>query len=132
MADAIAAPGLNDVTAPRAADVVLRIEAVRFPLSDEKVLQLVMAEEFNTWFGPQAVEREVKLGNGDVVDFMVGDIAVEVKIRGSRAAIFRQVKRYCAHERVSVLVLATRVTMGLPPTVNGKPCFVASLGRAWL
>lgn len=73
--------------------------------------------------------REVELVKGDIIDFMVGPIGVEVKIKGQRRAIYRQCERYCEHACVGSLVLATNVAMGMPETINGKPVFVASLGR---
>lgn len=113
-----------------AAALVRLIEGWRLPLSHEKRLQEALADEF-TALGI-AFKREVRLGAGDVVDFMLGDVAIEMKIKGARREIFRQVKRYCKHESVGALVLVTRVCMWLPATVERKPCFVASLGRAWL
>ena len=103
----------------------------RMPLSDEKALQASIAEAFTTLSVP--FRREVHLGPRDIVDFMVcDDIAIEVKIKGARRAIFRQVERYCGYDAVGSLLLATNVPMGLPETLCGKPISVASLGRGWL
>jgi hypothetical protein len=102
----------------------------RLPLSDEKQLQIEIAVAFAS--AGLAAEREVRLAPGDIVDFMVGDIAVEVKIKGSKRDIFRQVERYCEHNAVRELVLATNVPMALPPMVCGKPTSVALLGLGWL
>ena len=77
-------------------------------------------------------EREVRLAPGDIVDFMIGGVAIEVKIGGRKRSIYDQCERYCEHERVEALVLATSVAMGFPPEIKGKPCYVASLGRGWL
>lgn len=78
------------------------------------------------------VEREVALGDGDIIDMMVGGVGIEVKIKGQKRAIYRQCKRYCMHERVRELVLATSVATGFPQYINGKPIYVANLARAWL
>lgn len=103
----------------------------RLPLSDEKILQAEMARVFAEAGLPYA--REVTLGEGDIVDFMVGETtAVEVKIKGSKRAIFRQCERYCGHDRVAELVLATNVPMSLPPEICGKPVAVSLLGFGWL
>jgi hypothetical protein len=85
------------------------------------------------------VHREFHLGPGDIVDFMVGDLvpigsglAIEVKIKGQRREIFRQLERYCAYPNVREMVLATNVPMGLPDLICGKPVSIVHLGRGWL
>jgi hypothetical protein len=116
---------------PYAAFIARILETRRFTLGDEKLLQAEMAEFFAAEHF--AVEREKALGDGDICDFFIaGQVAVEVKIKGARRAIFRQCRRYCAHDEVKALVLATNIAMGLPKLINGKPTFVASLGAGWL
>lgn len=102
----------------------------RLPLSDEKQLQIAIGDAFTA--AKLNFAREVRLAPGDIVDFMVEGCAVEVKIKGGKREIFRQVERYCAHKQVEELVLATNVPMGLPPAVWGKPCSIALLGMGWL
>lgn len=114
----------------------------RLPLSDEKDLQAKIAEMLALEKVPFV--REVRLdGEGrDIVDFMVGPgatlqpleaaCAIEVKIGGSRRAIFRQIERYCEHPSVAEIVLATNVPMSLPFEVKGKRTAIAHLGRSWL
>jgi hypothetical protein len=112
----------------------------RLPLSDEKDLQAKIAEMLALEKVPHV--REVRLDDHDIVDFMVGDsatlqplepaCAIEVKIGGSRRAIYRQLERYCAHPQVAEIVLATNVPMNLPFEINGKRTAVANLGRGWL
>lgn len=77
------------------------LQSFRWPLSDEKRLQEVMAEQLAG--GSIAAEREVHLGDGDIIDFMVGGTGIEVKIKGSKRAIYRQCERYCGHARVTSL-----------------------------
>jgi hypothetical protein len=112
----------------------------RLPLSDEKDLQAKIAEMLALEKVPHV--REVRLDDHDIVDFMVGPgaslqplepaCAIEVKIGGSRRAIYRQLERYCAHPQVTEIVLATNVPMNLPFEINGKRTAVANLGRGWL
>jgi hypothetical protein len=112
----------------------------RLPLSDEKALQSAIADMLALEKVP--FQREVRLSEKDIVDFMVGEgallqplgqaCAIEVKIGGARRAIFRQVERYCAHPQVSEIVLATNMPMALPWEINGKRTAIAHLGRGWL
>lgn len=103
----------------------------RWPLSDEKLLQPLIAIEFAR-AGLSNISREVHLGPRDIVDFLIGGVAVEVKIKGDRRAIFRQLERYCGYDAVGEIVLATNVPMSLPELIEGKPASIAALGRGWL
>jgi len=110
----------------------------RLPLADEKLLQLeiskVLADDGLLHL------RELRLGKGDIVDFLVLDqtelplsgVAIEIKVKGNRRDIYRQLERYCTYECVREIVLATNVPMGLPVEINGKPASLAALGRGWL
>lgn len=86
--------------------IVKFIQIRRLPLGDEKKAQWALAAEFDA--SGIAYEREVDLGGGDIIDFMVGDTAIEMKIKEQRRAIYRQCERYCSHDRVKALVLATK------------------------
>lgn len=110
--------------------IVAFFHARRFPLTDEKILQARIAE----CLVKEEIEheREVRLAPGDIVDFVISGVAVEVKIKGAKRRIYDQCARYCQHDGVKALVLATAVPMGFPPEIHGKPCYVASLGRGWL
>lgn len=52
-------------------------------------------------------EREVRLNPRDRLDFLAGNVAVEVKVSGSTAATQRQVVRYLKSDRIASLVLVT-------------------------
>lgn len=103
-----------------------------FPLSDEKAAQAAIAGALDT--AAIRYEREVRLGDGDVIDFMFdGGLGMEVKLRGAgRMAIWRQLERYARHDSVKALLLASNTAMGLPATILGKPAYYHSLGRNWL
>lgn len=78
-------------------------------------------------------KREVVLGPGDRPDFMiVGGIAIEVKLKASKRAIYRQCERYCAYDQVKGLILVSATAMGFPEEIHGKSTWVASLGGGWL
>lgn len=102
----------------------------RFPITDEKETQREIEKALagaGMDFG-----REVRLSDQDTVDFMVGKVALEVKLKGSPMKIYRQLARYAEHESVEAILLVTARSMTLPATINGKPAAVVSLCRAWL
>lgn len=78
-------------------------------------------------------EREVHLSDYDIVDFMVGGIAIEVKLKGAnKKAVFKQLCRYAKHNRVTDIILPSNTGMGLPQTIENKPVFYIPLGSSWL
>lgn len=78
--------------------------------------------------------REHVLSVGDRIDFLVGDVGVEVKIDGGKGAVLRQLFRYAVHPGIAGLVLVTtraKHLQGLPPTIFKKPV-VGVYVAAWL
>jgi hypothetical protein len=73
---------------------------------------------------------EVALTPRDRIDFLVGRIGVEVKIKGTRDALHRQVQRYAESPLVDELLVITTMHehRGLPATVGGKPLSVLVIG----
>lgn len=122
---------MNDDIQAAVRAVTNLIEVSKLSLTDEKQTQVHIAKVLDA--GGVAFEREVRLSDRDIVDFMVdGSVAVEVKIKGQRKAIYRQLERYAAHNQVKAVVLVTSVAMTLPPEIGGKPATVASLSKGWL
>lgn len=113
-----------------AKEVIKLLALMRWPLSDEKRLQEMMADHFLA--SKVLAKREVRLDAGDIIDFMIGSVGLEVKVKGSKREIYRQCVRYCEHDAVSELVLASNVALGLPRVINGKPVHLVALGRGWL
>lgn len=112
-------------------DVIQLLSTRRFPLSSEKELQAEIAKALSA--AGMEYKREYRLSEADVIDFMLPDgIGIEVKLRQQRSGILRQCERYCAHETLQGLILVSASAMGLPPEIKGKPCWMVSLGRAWL
>ncbi|KJR10260.1 hypothetical protein [Gordonia sihwensis] len=51
-------------------------------------------------------EREVRVPGGRV-DFVVGTVAIEVKIKGSSESLSRQLQRYVEAGRFTAIIVAT-------------------------
>ena len=115
-----------------AASVIDLVHRTTLSLSTEKATQadlhaaLVMAGI--------GAEREVRLAPGDIIDLLLPcGLGIEVKLRGAqKRRVFAQLVRYAGHERIRGLLLVTNLPMGLPPVIQGKPAWSASLGRGWL
>lgn len=99
-----------------------------YRMAQESLLQEDLEKHFRAGCIPY--EREFKFSTTERVDFFVdGHIAVELKIKGSRRGILRQMQRYADVERVDSLILMTSAAMGMPATLSGKPVYVVQLGR---
>lgn len=100
-------------------------------IGDEKALQSDISDAL-TGLGVLH-EREHRLSKHGIVDFwFAGGLACEVKIKGSKREIRRQLARYAAHPDVNALLLITARTVGLPECLNGKPLYTYSLSKAML
>lgn len=102
----------------------------RFSLASEEELKLEMKAVLEAHGIP--FEREYRLDAKNRPDFFVYEHAVEVKIKGSAKAIYRQCERYSAFPQVKGIYLITNKSMGFPETLNGKPCYIINLGKSWL
>lgn len=111
-------------------EIVAFIEARRLSLTSEKRAQQDLESELVR----AGIEhrREVRLSRHDIIDFMIGAVGIEMKIKGQRREIYAQCARYCEHSEVKALVLATNAAMGMPTEICGKPVLIARLGIAWL
>lgn len=106
------------------------IKSRRFSLSDEKKLQAEIEEVFES--AGIIHKREFRLDAGSIIDFMVDTTGIEIKIKGSKLSIFRQIERYAQFNQIERLILVTNVPMGMPELVKGKPVYIVNLSRAWL
>lgn len=115
------------------ADVIRLVQRSRLDLSSEKHLQEGVAEVLKA--AGIAYEREKRLSLKDIPDFLIdGGVVVECKMRNKskKMDIFRQLARYATYPEVTAIILASNVTMGLPPELEGKPLFAASLSHGWI
>lgn len=101
-------------------------------LSNEKLLQMDIEESFKSY--GLDFKREVFLDKNNIVDFMISELAIEVKIHGKASAmsIYRQLERYSKIDKVGAILLLTSKTMSLPLEINNKPVYILSLGRIQL
>jgi hypothetical protein len=90
----------------------------RFDCATEQALQ----DGIETALADVPHEREKALSPKDRPDFMVGSVAVEVKVGGGLSALIRQLHRYASHDCVSeILVVTSRLRLAnLPNWLNGK------------
>jgi hypothetical protein len=107
-------------------DTISILSAKKLPLQNEKLLQIEIARILPSFI------PEYPLNGSGVIDFFLSGVGIEVKITGNRKDIYRQCKRYCDSFEIKSLILVTNRAMGLPSQINGKPCYVVNLGKAWL
>lgn len=122
--------------------VAAQLKLGRWQARDERALQDAVERVLREAFG-DAVRREVDLFEVDEalrptsvgrVDFLVGEVGVELKMRGSRASVLRQVQRYLGSPLLSSIVVAsTKPTLlsNWPHTLAGKLVAPVVL-RTWL
>jgi hypothetical protein len=115
--------------------LVRLIEQQQFDLSTEKRMQSQLSEVL--LLNHYEFEREKILSDKDIPDFLVEkEIIIECKLRGARSPrkmdVYKQLCRYAEHETVKALILASNLSMGIPPEINGKPVFAASCSKGWL
>lgn len=114
-----------------AGGIIKFLSQYRLSFLDEKDLQRQIEEHLIA--GGISHTREARLDDSNIVDFLIaGNIAMEIKIKGSRREIYKQCERYCSFDNVSQLILVTNRSMGFPKEINRKPCYVMALGKAWL
>jgi hypothetical protein len=71
-------------------------------------------------------EREVVIGDGDRIDFLIGALGAEVKLKVSPNDVIRQVHRYVQAEILEAVIVITssmRLATSLPESMNGKPVY---------
>ncbi|WP_297105197.1 hypothetical protein [uncultured Devosia sp.] len=112
------------------AEIARLLRSVRLSVAVESEAQAEIADALKR-AGLPAV-REVILDAQNRIDLMVADIGIEVKVKGDRRAIYRQLRRYCEFPQLAELVLVTGRAMSLPAEINGRAIHLVSMGRAWL
>lgn len=95
------------------------ISGHRWSLENEIRLHDEMAVKFRE--AGLSFEREVRLSRTDHIDFLISDVGVEVKIKGSKRSIYKQIERYARCGRLARVVLVSNVALGLPADIDGVP-----------
>lgn len=106
-----------------AAAVRAALARYRLPVSNEAAMQAAVEKAlFAEGFIPQ---REVTRG-ADRIDFLVGTVVVELKVKGSVGDVVRQLNRYAAWDEIAELVLVTSCASHatVPESLGGKPVSV--------
>ena len=77
-------------------------------------------------------QHEAHLAPRCRIDFLVGDLGIEIKkSRPAPALLKRQLTRYAACEQIGALLLIAPRGVNLPKTIGGKPVFQIALERLW-
>ena len=76
--------------------------------------------------------HEVRLAPRCRIDFMAGDIGIEIKKkRPERAKLIAQLARYAACPQVRALIVVAPRGVNLPRRIGGKPVTMLALERLW-
>lgn len=99
----------------------------RYNFQDEGTLQEGMAVALTR--SAIEFEREVRLDAHNRPDFMIGSVAVEVKIKGTFSQFLRQAARYLELEQVSALIVVgtPKWLPVVPKTLLDKPVYTVRL-----
>ena len=109
------------------------IKGKRLNLSDEKSLQNELHTILAECLPGHIINKEFRLDGNNIPDFMIdGELAIEVKIKGSKRSIYAQCARYCSFDAVKYLLLISNIPMGFPKKINNKDCYYFNLSKAWL
>lgn len=108
--------------------IIEAVQSKRYSFNNEKELQ----DGIELALQNRNVQyiREAIVPPKDRVDFLVGSIGVEVKIKSSLANLTRQIHRYAQWEGISSVLVITSLNRlrNLPATLNGKPVHVIVIG----
>lgn len=65
--------------------------------------------------------REYSLSEKSRIDFLIGDIGLEIKVGFSYAEVIRQLHQYAQFDEITTLILFTsRLSHTMPKELNGK------------
>lgn len=115
--------------------VVAHLQKFRFSVSEETAFQSGVFRALSRLGVPVKKEYELKGGHGRV-DFYLPDqrIGLELKVKGSTAAVTRQVFRYAESGQFDALILVTTDPLHtrLPATMGSVAIHALCISRGWL
>ncbi|MBD3183365.1 hypothetical protein GF312_13795 [Candidatus Poribacteria bacterium] len=77
-------------------------------------------------------QREIKVAPRFRLDFLVEDIAVEVKKRRpARGKLISQIERYASLAIIKGVIIVLEKNTNIPKTICDKPVKIVSLNRLW-
>ena len=103
-----------------------------FVISDEKAMQSEIEKIFTDAGVGFKREHYLDEDKKSIIDFLVGDIGVEVKVKCNKRAMYKQLLRYSTFDEVKEIILVTGTNTGMPRELNGKPTYILNISRAWL
>jgi hypothetical protein len=111
-------------------DFIAALLSARLYVQDEKSLQ----EDLWVIFEKHGFKREYRLDNKNIPDFFreSDGCLIEVKVKGTKLEIYRQLERYAKFPQVTSVVLVTSKAMGLPKECDGKPLYYVNLSKMLL
>lgn len=106
-------------------------KAVRFDITNEKRLQIEIADQFDRHGIVYTKEYPLKKG---IIDFYIPDIKVgiEIKIKGRALDIFHQLDNYAECNDIHSFVLITSKPLTMPEKLNKKTLSIINISTAWL
>lgn len=111
--------------------VTQALETIRCGASDAEETLHARAAKALEAAGLEAT-HEVRLAPRCRIDFMVGEIGIEIKKkRPERARLIAQLTRYAACAQVHALIVVAPRGVNLPRTIGGKPVTMIALERLW-
>jgi hypothetical protein len=113
--------------------IIAELSKQRIIIYDEKSVQKQIFDILAmNYYQFNHMSREFRLDSKNIIDILIEDIGVEIKIKGSPKSIYYQCERYCQFDQIKKLVLITNKVMRLPKEINGKPCYIYNLSKNWL
>lgn len=111
--------------------VLSALRSLRAPLSldeydlHQQIAQVLTVNNFHFL-------HEVALMSRCRIDFLVGDIGIEVKRgRPNKTQLTKQTERYLSSEKLSAIILVSEQSFDMPSTISNKPCRTLSLRKLW-
>ena len=120
-----------DVEQRKMQQVIHAVSAIRCGAADseEALHHQVCAALTAAGFSPV---HEARLAPRCRIDFLVGDLGIEIKkSRPNAAQLKAQLARYAACEQVGALLVIAPRGVNLPKTIGGKPVAQIALERLW-